>query len=80
MSKHGVETHVITQNQEIKITPSSGKVMLTLFQDFKWTHPGALQGSWTVNSTGYCAILEEKLKPTNHSKCRRMLTNGHFTP
>jgi hypothetical protein len=31
MSKHGVETHVIAQDQEIQSVPSAGKVMLTLF-------------------------------------------------
>jgi hypothetical protein len=59
-----VETH-ITQDQEIKSVPSAGKVILILLKYFQ-------DHGQTVSSAWYCAVLEGKLKPTVHNKCRQM--------
>jgi hypothetical protein len=56
---------------------SASEVMLTLF----WDLIGpilevCLDCGQSVSSTWYCAALDEELKPTIHSKCREILTNG----
>jgi hypothetical protein len=69
MSKHGMETHVITQDQNM---PSSSEIILTLFWNFSgpifrhYQHHGQMVSS--------SAVLEENMKPTICSKHRRMLT------
>jgi hypothetical protein len=69
--------HVITQYQEIQNCAFCWKSNVNTILRLSWTHPPGLPGSWTwtVNSAWYCGVLEE-MKPTIHSKCRVMLTNG----
>jgi histone-lysine N-methyltransferase SETMAR len=60
-------------------TPSAfaGKMMLTLFWDFNspfFEHYQDL--GQMVNSLWYCAVLEEALKASIHSKCRGVLITG----
>jgi hypothetical protein len=74
MSKAWRETHIIAQNQEI---PSACKVMLTLLWDCNGLiHNHCQDHGKMVSSAWYCAMLEEKLKPTLYSKHRGMLMNG----
>jgi len=61
----------------LQSVPSAGKVMLVLFWDFNGPILEHFQVcGQTVNKAQYCAMLEVELKPTVHSKCRGMLTDG----
>jgi hypothetical protein len=46
-SKHGVETHVITQDQEIYKCAFCRQSEVGAVLGLQWTHPWALPGSWT---------------------------------
>jgi hypothetical protein len=70
--KHGMETHVITQNQEIQKCAFCQQSDVDAVLGHQWAHPQA----HTVSSAQYCALLVEEFKPAVFSKCRGMLSNG----
>jgi hypothetical protein len=78
MPKHGMERHVITQDQEIK------KNMLSAGEVLCWCSFGTSMGpsSSTTMMVGRWSILHgimpclKELKPIVHSKFRGMLTDG----
>jgi len=78
VSKHGVGTHVITQDHEIQVClPSPSKVILMLFWDLNMSILEHYEDcEQTINSVWYWPMLEEELKPAICSKHRRILRNG----
>ncbi|UYV66484.1 hypothetical protein LAZ67_4001845 [Cordylochernes scorpioides] len=69
------------QKKKFKIQPSSGKLMLTVFQES--------QSTGTLSGKGHCnehEMLTNKLKPENRSKRQRLLSkevvllHGNFRP
>jgi hypothetical protein len=66
----------LPRTKKFKGVPSASKVMLTLSWDFN----GPILKHYEdcgqmVNSTQYCSMLEDEMKPAIHSKCTDLLTN-----
>jgi hypothetical protein len=79
MSKHGVETHIITQDQEIQKCTFCRQMMLTLFWDFNGPILEHYQDrGQMINSAQYCAMPEEELKLAICSKHKGILTKVQY--
>jgi hypothetical protein len=83
--KHGFTTESASSYQSMewqntslpRSIPSSGKVILMLFWDFNGPVLNHYQDSRQKdNSAGYCAMLEEELKPATCSRPIGALTYG----
>jgi hypothetical protein len=70
-------TYIMFCQEKFKSAPSAGKVMLTLFWDVNGLVLEHYQESGeTFNSVRYRTMLEKKLKPVIHSRCRGLLSEG----
>jgi hypothetical protein len=77
IKKHGVETHIITLDQETQKCTFCWQSNVDSVLELLQTHPQVLPGSWTGGqSVQHCVMLEDELKPTIHRKYKGMLTNG----
>jgi hypothetical protein len=64
---------------KFKSVPSASKVMLMWFWDFnRFILEHYQDCRLMVSNAQYCAMLEEQLKPTIHSKCRGVPTKELF--